>query len=383
MKRTNSPVLWSNEVADDFYIKTLRLKVKPNACAWLNAAAREVNTVFNWCNETSMLAASRTDAKRKWLSGFDLCNLSAGATEYFEHIGADTIQRICIDFAQKRTIAKKFRLKWRKSGGARRSLGWVPFKAVNIKRKGVGLRFYGKSVRVFERELLDGLQWRDGCFAEDVCGDWWICLPVRIATRPGQQFGEVGIDLGLKDTAVTSDGEVLAAGQFYRGIEQNIAQAQRRGHKRQAKYLHRRAANRRKDALHKFTTGIARRYSAVYVGDVSSIKMAKTRMAKSTLDAGWGMLRTQLRYKCQKAGTEFAIVSERNTTRACSECGCLSGPQGLRGLVVRHWVCGDCGAVHDRDVNAARNILTAGRHARPFAGTPSICGGGAQRAVAA
>jgi len=74
------------------FTKTLRIKVKGEAYGWLNAAAVEANTVFNWCNETSMKAATRTDLKRKWLSGFDLCSLSAGASEYFERIGSDTIQ---------------------------------------------------------------------------------------------------------------------------------------------------------------------------------------------------------------------------------------------------------------------------------------------------
>ena len=365
-------------------IKTLRLKVKPSAYAWLNAAAREANTVWNWAAETSEKAVRRYAGPAKWLNGFDLNRLSSGATEHFEHIGADTIQRINVEYASKRKAAKKVRLKWRKSGGPRRSLGWVPFKAASIKRKGAGLRFCGKSIRVFERKLLDGVKWKDGCFAQDAMGDWYCCLPVEAPVEVGEQFGDVGIDLGLKDTAVTSDGQVLAAGHFYRSIEQEIAQAQRRGHKRQAKRLHRRAANRRKDALHKFTTGIAARYSAIYVGDVSSTKLAKTHMAKSVLDAGWGMLRDQLRYKAQQRGLVFEIVNERNTTRACSECGCLSGPQGLRGLVERSWLCGDCGAVHDRDVNSARNIAMIGaRHRAPSAGTLSSCGGGTRRSVAA
>lgn len=381
-RASNSPTFHENVMADAI-IKTLRLKVKPSAYAWLNYAAREVNAVFNWCNETSMLAATRTDSKRKWMSGFDLCYLSAGATTEFENIGADTIQRVCVEYANKRKAAKKVRLRWRKSGGARRSLGWVPFKAASIKRKGAGLRFCGKSIRVFEREKLDGEKWKDGCFAQDACGDWWCCLPVEVECQPGQQFGDVGIDLGLKYTAVTSDGEVLAAGQFYRGIERQIAQAQRRGHNRQAKRLHRRAANRRKDALHKFTTCIAARYSAVYVGDVSSAMLAKTRMAKSVLDAGWGMLKTQLMYKCHRAGTVFEVVNERYTTRACSGCGSITGPAGRTGLVVRQWMCMACGACHDRDWNAALNILAAGRHARPFAETLSACGGPAgRRAVA-
>jgi IS605 OrfB family transposase len=345
--------------------RTLRLKVQTNAYAWLNAAAIECNDVWNWANATSIDAADRNRrANAKWLSGFDLCNLSAGASEYFEHIGADTIQRINCEYAAKRRIAKRPRLRWRVSRGARRSLGWVPFKAVTIKRKGAGIRFCGKSFRVFERERLDGVRFRDGCFAQDACGTWWLCIPVEVQieqTAPEREA--VGIDLGCKDTAVTSDGDRLE-GRHYRQLEIKIAQAQRRGHRRQAKRLHRRAVNQRRDSMHKFSTLLVRQYDQIFIGDVSSTRLAKTRMAKSVLDAGWGLLRDQLRYKGEYAGRTVEIVNERFTTRACSGCGALTGPAGRTGLVVRQWECSECGAKHDRDINAARNILTVGLRCR-------------------
>src|SRR5450631_3724344 len=93
------------------FTRTLRLKVRAEAYPWLNAAAAEVNMVFNYCNETSFNAATRTDNKRKWLSGFDLCNLTAGATQYFDRIGADTIQSVCTHYAQKRWAAKRAKLR--------------------------------------------------------------------------------------------------------------------------------------------------------------------------------------------------------------------------------------------------------------------------------
>src|SRR6266481_2578867 len=87
-------------------IRTLRLKVRDEAYAWLNVAAIEVNQVWNYCNETSFKAARPYAGRRKWLTGFDLCNLTSGATEYFERIGAATIQRVCTEFAAKRTQAR-------------------------------------------------------------------------------------------------------------------------------------------------------------------------------------------------------------------------------------------------------------------------------------
>ena len=105
------------------FTRALRLKVRAEAYAWLDAAAVEVNEVFNYCNETTLNATMRTDSKRKWMSGFDLCNLTAGASQYFDKIGADTIQSICVHYAQKRQAARRLRLRWRVSRGARRSLG--------------------------------------------------------------------------------------------------------------------------------------------------------------------------------------------------------------------------------------------------------------------
>lgn len=353
------------------FTRTLRLKVKPEAYSWLNAAAVEVNAVFNWANATSVDAADRNRrANAKFLSGFDLNNLSAGATDCFERIGADTIQRINCEYAAKRRQFKKFKLRWRVSRGTRKSLGWVPFKAASLKRKGEALRFAGKTFRVFDREYLADHKFRDGCFTQDSCGDWWLCVPVEIqAEHSVAPLEAVGIDLGLKTIATTSDGETLEAGRWTQSHAERIANAQRRGHKRQAKRIHRKIANQRKDALHKFSRKIVDSYQMIVVGDVSSSKLVKTKMAKSVLDSGWGMLKNFLDYKSQSAARSFSIVNEKYTSVTCSSCGCLSGPRGVNGLIVRSWICSECGDSHQRDVNAARNILTAGRCSRPCAET--------------
>jgi transposase len=99
-------------------------------------------------------------------------------------------------------------------------------------------------------------------------------------------------------------------------------------------------------------------------------------MAKSVLDAGWGMLKTRLQYKGRQAGRSVIIVSERDSTRTCSSCEALTGPKGLEMLDVRTWVCSACGVTHDRDVNAARNHRSAGRL------PPSVSGNESSFAVA-
>src|SRR5437660_4714987 len=139
--------------------RTLRMKVKREAYRWLNAAATEVNFVWNWSNETSAKAARPCAGKPRWLSDFDLNKLSSGAAQYFERIGADTIQCVNREYAAKRRAVRRTRLRWRVSGGARRSLGWVPFKAASGRRRGQAVRFCGKSLRLFRPERREWLTW--------------------------------------------------------------------------------------------------------------------------------------------------------------------------------------------------------------------------------
>ena len=125
--------------------------------------------------------------------------------------------------------------------------------------------------------------------------------------------------------------------------------------------------------LHQFSTRLVRQNAAIFVGDVASAKLVKTRMAKSTLDAGWAMLKTMLGNKSHQAGVVFEEVNEAYSTQTCSCCGVIpaSSPKGRAGLRIREWTCSECGAVHDRDVNAAKNILAAG-HRRLAVGIPVL-----------
>ena len=103
-------------------------------------------------------------------------------------------------------------------------------------------------------------------------------------------------------------------------------------------------------------------YKWVVVGDVSSTKRAKTKMAKSVYDAGWGQLMGMLRYKSIAKGAAYREVHEAYSSQLCSACGTLpeSRPRGIAQLGIKAWVCSNCGQGHDRDINAARNILALG-----------------------
>jgi IS605 OrfB family transposase len=197
---------------------------------------------------------------------------------------------------------------------------------------------------------------------------------VKVEPTPRQAAGgQIGIDLGLKTTATCSNGDSLSRQDCYRNLELKLGKAQRANNKKRVKAIHAKIKNRRKDAIHKFTNKIVRENSLIIVGNVSSQKLAKTKMAKSVLDAGWFMLKTQLDYKSIAAQGVFLEVNESYTTQTCSCCGLISqsSPKGRTGLGIREWTCAECGTTHDRDINAAKNILALG-HKRLAVGIPLL-----------
>jgi putative transposase len=152
----------------------------------------------------------------------------------------------------------------------------------------------------------------------------------------------------------------IEAERFYRDLEPVLARAQRARHRNRSRAIHAKIANRRKDFLHNLSTGLVKAYGAIFVGNVNASALAKTRLAKSVLDAGWSTFRTMLLYKCADAGVWFDEVDEAFSTQTCSVCDSRAGPKGRKDLGIRGWQCTVCGAIHDRNVNAAHNILAAG-----------------------
>ena len=157
-------------------------------------------------------------------------------------------------------------------------------------------------------------------------------------------------------------GEKIEAPRLYRRHERALAIAQRAGRKPRVRAIHAKIANCRKHFLHELSTRLVRENRRIYVGNINSCGLARTSLAKSVLDAGWSQLRSQLHYKAMRHGAEYIEVDERFSTQVCSACGARGGPQGREGLVVRDWSCSGCGARHDRDINAAINLLVSGRN---------------------
>lgn len=336
--------------------KTLKVRVKDKHAAELSRMARGVNFVWNYLNELSSRAIRE---KGLFLSAYDMHPYTKGAGRELG-LHSQTLQCIAAEYATRRKQFKKSRLSWRKSGGVRRSLGWIPVNTGAAKWKKGQVFHNGSYFKIWDSYGLSNYKFRSASFNEDARGRWYFNVVVDADIKPSFGQGAVGIDLGLKDIATCSNGEKLENSRFYRRMEDKLAIAQRARNKQRVKAIHAKIKNRRKDAQHKFSRKLVNQYGEIVVGDVSSTKLAKTKMAKSVYDAGWSQLKTMLEYKCAHAGIVFKVVNEAYTTRTCSSCGSLSGPQGVNGLRIRDWECMECGVVHDRDINAARNILSLG-----------------------
>ena len=179
----------------------------------------------------------------------------------------------------------------------------------------------------------------------------------------------IGIDLGLHDFAVLSDGRKITAPQFLRRAEKLLKRRQRELSRKQkgsrnrdkarhkAARAHARVADARRDFHHQLSTALIRDNQAVAVEDLAVQGLGRTRMAKSIHDAGWASFVAMLEYKARLYGREFHRIGRFvPTSRTCSACGVKDGKKPLH---VRAWQCPSCGAWLDRDINAAVNVAKA------------------------
>jgi IS605 OrfB family transposase len=204
---------------------------------------------------------------------------------------------------------------------------------------------------------------KSGNFSQDARGRWYCNLVCEVEEERNCGDGEVGVDLGLKTLATCSNGKKFDNKRHFRQLEWKLAGAQRRRKKRQVQTVHAKIANGRRDYNHKVSHELTRDNRLIVIGNINSKVLLKTKMAKSILDVAWGQLHTFVEYKALARGGVYRKQNEAFTTQDCSVCNVRSGPKGREALGVREWVCGECGTVHDRDVNAALNILRMGRHA--------------------
>ncbi|MFG2526039.1 RNA-guided endonuclease InsQ/TnpB family protein [Streptomyces sp. NPDC048527] len=190
----------------------------------------------------------------------------------------------------------------------------------------------------------------------------------------------IGIDLGLTHFAVLSDGTEIDSPRFLRRAEKKLKKAQKelsrkqKGSKNRAKArlkvarAHAKVADARREFHHQLSTKLIAENQGIAVEDLSVKGLARTKLAKSVHDAGWSSFVDMLQYKAQRYGRTLVKIGRfEPTSQTCSTCGVKDGPKALD---VREWTCAACGAVHDRDINAAMNVKTAAGLAVSACGAP-------------
>ncbi|MBN7468723.1 RNA-guided endonuclease InsQ/TnpB family protein (plasmid) [Mycobacteroides abscessus] len=212
-------------------------------------------------------------------------------------------------------------------------------------------------------------------------GRWYVSLAVESDDPdPLPPTGNaVGVDLGLKSFAVTSDGDLIDNPRHLERRGRNLARYQRRmarcqkGSANRAKAkakvarAYRKVAAARADFLHRTSTQLVRHHDTIVIEDLAVKNMIRNRrLSKAIGDASWGTLRRMIEYKAAKAGRQLVVIDRwYPSSKTCSACGHLLASLSLG---TRHWTCPSCSTRHDRDINAAKCILAAGL-------AVSACGG--------
>ncbi|MFC9534737.1 MULTISPECIES: RNA-guided endonuclease InsQ/TnpB family protein [unclassified Streptomyces] len=225
----------------------------------------------------------------------------------------------------------------------------------------------------WSRPLPEGMSPSTVTVSQDAAGRWFVSL---LCDDPGIKHlpttdAAIGIDAGLDHLLTFSTGEKIANPRHERRDRVALAKAQRRLAKkakdsanrakarRKVAKIHARIADRRRDTLHKITTRLVRENQTLVIEDLTVRNMVKNRkLARAISDAAWSQFRSMLEYKAAWYGREvIAIDRWFPSSKLCSSCGALADEMPLS---VRTWTC-ECGTIHDRDVNAAKNLLAAGR----------------------
>jgi putative transposase len=225
---------------------------------------------------------------------------------------------------------------------------------------------------VWSRSLPEGSKPGTVTVTKDAADRYFVSILVEDEITPLQPVEQtVGVDLGLKDMVILSTGEKVGNPSFFTKEEKKLAKAQRRhakkqkGSKNRAKAarkvarLHARIADRRRDFLHKLSTRLIRENQTICVESLAVKNMVKNHtLAKAIHDVGWSEFVTQLEYKAEWYGRNLVKIDKwYPSSKRCFECGHILPTLAL---ATRQWTCPECGIVHDRDVNAARNVHAVG-----------------------
>jgi putative transposase len=322
-----------------------------------------------WCREQRRVSYAQTSALLTgWKKTEELAFLNEVSSVPLQQ-GLRHLQTAFASFFEKR--AKYPRFKSRKRGKAsaeytRSAFRWRDGRLTLAKMT-------EPLAVVWSRPLPEGAEPSTVTVSLDPAGRWHVSILVETTVEhlpPVDAW--VGVDAGLTSLLTLSTGEKIVNPRHERRDRERLAKAQRalarkkKGGSNRTKAriavarVHARIADRRRDLLHKLSTRLVRENQVVVIEDLTVRNMIKNRrLARTISDAGWSTFRQMLEYKADWYGREVVAVDRWfPSTKTCSACGHLLDRLPLG---VRAWTCPGCGTVHDRDVNASRNVLAAGR----------------------
>ncbi len=313
---------------------------------------------ISYCQSSSMLTAWKKEEGLQFLNEVSSIPLQ----QVLRHL-----QKAFVNFWDKR--AKYPRFKKKRNGGS------AEFTKSGFRWKD-GKLFLAKCDQpldiVWSRPLPDGVEPSTVTVTIDAAGRWFVSLRVQENVETLSPRNEaVGLDAGINSLVTLSTGEKIANpktfNKFYRRLRnaqkklsrKEKASRNREKARRKVAKIHNRIKDTRLDHLHKVTTQLVRENQTIAIEDLSVRNMVKNRkLARAISDCGWGEFVRQLEYKCRWYGrTLIKIDGYYPSSKRCSSCGYIAEKMPLS---IREWECPQCGTHHDRDWNAAKNILAAG-----------------------
>lgn len=347
------------------------------ACVKYAGAAR---FVYNWALEQKIKAYKETGKTLSYIDlSRELTQLKKGEFAWLKKTESTMLiqKLIDLDEAYKRFFRRL------KNGDKRK--GYPKFKS---KKKGLGtFKFTSSTLTVYERAIripkLGALKLKESNYLpvgaritqatiSEKNGRWYVSVLAEVeVTEPEFDSSKpaVGVDLGIKTLATLSNGQVIENPKHLKKAEKKLARLQRSlsrkvkgsGRREDARNkvakLYERISNKRKDAIHKFTTALTRESSVIGLEDLSVSGMLRNhKLAQAIQDASFYEIRRQIEYKAERYGAKVVVIDRfAPTSKTCSDCGCKKDSLSLSERV---FVCSDCGLEIDRDLNAALNIKT-------------------------
>ena len=334
-----------------------------------NWALEEWNRQYNGGGKPSWISLNRQFNAWKVIQAPWVCDVTCRAAHY----AIETLGTAFVNFFRGRARHPQFKKKYvhdsfRADYGGKKD-------AIKIEGRYVVLPKIGK-IRMKEKLRFSGSIYHVA--VSRVANRWFMSVSVKTVVIPivAENQGTVGVDLGVKAMATCSDGTVYLGPNALRKSLRKLKRLQRIASRRQNGSANRKKANARvaklhysisccrKDALHKMTTDIVRRYQNIVIEDLSVVGMLKDHcVARLVSDVGMREARRQLEYKSEPHGRNL-VVADRwfPSSKKCSDCGSVLLVLARN---VRKWTCPTCGAVHDRDLNAAINLADYVRPVRP------------------